>query len=65
MNNELKNPQQDQNQNPQQDPNQNPQQDENQNPPKQEQEISQPTLIGRPPPSTQENIIKKIERGKN
>ena len=57
MNNERKNPQQDQNQNPQQ--------DENQNPPQQEQEILQPTPIGRLPPGTQDNIINEIERGKN
>ena len=44
---------------------QNPQQDQNQNPPQQEQEIPQPALIGRPPPSTQANIINEIERGKN
>ena len=65
MNNEPENPQQDKKQNPQQDPNQTPQQDENQNPPQQEQEIMQPAPIGRPPPSTQDNIINEIERGKN
>ena len=52
MNNELANPQQDQNQNLQQ--------YENQNPPQQEQEILQPALIRRPPPSTQDNIINEI-----
>ena len=59
MNNELKNPQKDQNQIPPQDPN------KNQNPPQQEQEILQPTLIGRPPLGRQENIRNEIERGKN
>ena len=41
-----------------------PSTNENQNPPQQEQQISQPAPIGRPPPSKQENIINEIERGK-
>ena len=67
MNNEPPNPQpdqKDQNENRPQHPNQNPPQDENQNPPQQEQGILQPTPIGRPPPSTQENIMTEIKRRK-
>ena len=43
----------------------NSQEDQNQNPPREEQQILQPKPIARPPPSTQENIINEIERGKN
>lgn len=50
--------------NPQEGQNQNPQDDQNQNPPQEEQKILQPEPIARPPPSTQENIINEIERGK-
>ena len=40
------------------------QKNQNENPSQEEQEILQPPLIKRPPPSTQDNIMNEIQRGK-